>query len=226
MLNPMLPEFIIRKRGERRRDVILTSIDGPGKSGAAHASTYAEENRIAADCVLARSDFAARFRENEKLHRRPAALVVVDDIAATGQSLITNMKSFCAEFGPLLSGIKVRVITLVATEEAQVRIVKELSDVRDVDIDFRSCEILPSDAFAFPSENSPWHSEEEAARAKALCIDLGTRVYAQNPLDYGGLGLLIVFPTTVPNNSLPILHSRSRTSSHHRWQPLFPRIVN
>lgn len=226
MLRPLLPEFVIRKRGERRRDVILTYIDGAGKSGAAHASTYAEENGIAADCVLSRADFADRFRNHAKLHQRPAALVVVDDIAATGDSLAANMRSFCAEFEQLLDGVKVRAITLVATEEAQRRIVEELGNIHNVDIDFRSCEILPPEAFAFPSGKSPWRSDEEAARAKALCIDLGTRVYAQNPLGYGGLGLLVVFPTTVPNNSLPILHSRSRTSSHHRWEPLFPRITN
>ena len=53
-----------------------------------------------------------------------------------------------------------------------------------------------------------------------------SRIYQHHPLGYGGLGLLVVFPTTVPNNSLPILHSHSRTSSQHRWEPLFPRFTN
>jgi hypothetical protein len=226
MLRPTLPEFVIRKRGERRKDVILTYVDGAGKSGAAYASTYAEENGISTDCVLSRSDLGERLRNHEKSDQRPAALLVIDDLAATGESLVDNLKSFCVEFGQLLHGIKVRVITLVATEEAQARIVRQVGEMQDIDIDFRSCEILPSSAFAFPPTASPWRSEEEAARAKALCNDLGTRIYPQNPLGYGGLGLLIVFPTTVPNNSLPILHSRSRTSSHHKWEPLFPRIAN
>jgi hypothetical protein len=47
-------------------------------------SLYAEENGILADCVLSRADFGERFLNYEKLNQRPAVLVVIDDIAATG----------------------------------------------------------------------------------------------------------------------------------------------
>jgi hypothetical protein len=217
-----LPEFIQRKRNERRRDVLLTYIDGEGKSGASYASTYAEENNIPAECVVSRSGFRARFAEHVRLHGKPAALVIIDDIAATGRSLSRNIRSFIDDFKDLLSATKVRIITLVATEAAQRKVLSEIEKIADVDIDFRSSEILTSSDFAFPSASV----SEDEARAKALCVNLGCDIYPNDPLGFGGLGLLVVFPTTVPNNSLPILHSSSRTSSQRKWEPLFARSVN
>jgi len=226
ILRPSLPEFVTRRRGERRKDVVVTYIDGEGKSGASHASNYAEENRISADCVLSRAAFGDQFRKHIEINQSPAAVVIIDDIAATGKSLASNICSFLDEFRSLLSGVKVRVLTLVATEAAQSKILARIGEIDEVDIDFRSCEILPPEAFAFPDNATVWRSSEEEARARALCNDLGVRIYPRSPLGYGGMGLLVVVPTTVPNDSLPILHSRSRTSSQHRWEPLFPRVTN
>jgi hypothetical protein len=221
-VRPVLPEFIQRKRNERRRDVLLTYIDGEGKSGAGYASTYAEENNIPAECVVSRSDFRARFAEHIRLHGKPAALVIIDDIAATGRSLSRNIRSFIDDYKDLLIATKVRIITLVATEAAQRKVLSEIDKIADVDLDFRSSEVLTSQDFAFPNASA----SEDEARAKALCVNLGSYIYPNDPLGFGGLGILVVFPTTVPNNSLPILHSSARTSSQRKWEPLFPRIVN
>jgi hypothetical protein len=226
LLRPSLPEFIIRRRGERRTDVLLTYVDGEGKSGAGYASLYAEENGIAAECVIGPSDFRARYARHVEKYGKIAALIMMDDISATGSSLSGNIAQFLGNFGDLLQEVKVRVVTLVATGVAQATILERLQKIEGVDLDFRSCEILSDDAYAFPAGGTVWCSEEEKARAKALCVNLGSRIYKQNPLGFGGLGLLVVFPTTVPNNSLPILHSYARTGSGQGWKPLFPRVVN
>ena len=218
LLRSSLPEFVIRKRGERRTDVLLTYIDGEGKSGQSYASLYAEENGIVAECVTGLSGFRANFLRHVEKYGQIAALIVMDDIAATGSSLSENIAKLITEFGDLLKDVKVRVITLVATTIAQARILRDIQKGQDLDIDFMSCEILPEETYAFQTAKSVWRSEEEAARAKALCTNLGARTYKQNPLGYGGMGLLLVFPTTVPNNSLPILHSYARTGSGQGWK--------
>jgi hypothetical protein len=150
----------------------------------------------------------------------------MDDIAATGSSLSDNIAHFVGNIGDLPQEVKVRVVTLVATGVAQENILKRLQKIEGVDIDFRSCEILSEVAYAFPEGGTVWRSREEETRAKALCVNLGSRIYRQNPLGFGELGLLVVFPTTVPNNSLPILHTYARASSGQGWKPLFPRVVN
>lgn len=227
LMRRSLPEFVIRKRSDRRKDVLLTYIDGEGKSGANYASLYAEENGISHECVMAPGDFRARFISHIKTNGDVAAVVIMDDIAATGASLSANIETFFSDFKDLLQSTTVRVITVVATEPAQGRILRKIDKIDHDDIDFRSCEILPKEASAFPGNASTWESEDDEERAKALCTNIGSKIYnKKSPLGYGNLGLLIVFPTTVPNNSLPILHSYAKTSSGISWMPLFPRDFN
>jgi AAA+ ATPase superfamily predicted ATPase len=226
ILKSSLPEFIIRKRGARRFDVIVTYVDGEGKSGASYASLYAEENGIAADCVIGCSDFRLRLNQHVDRYGKVAAIIIIDDIAATGRSLANHVHKFICDFKDLLSDTKVRVITLVATSVAQGFILGHFKKIDGIDLDFRSCEILSNAAYAFPPDYTGWSSEEEMERAKDLCINLGSRIYKNSPLGYGGLGLLVVFPTTVPNNSLPILHTFARAGSDKQWNPLFPRVIN
>lgn len=225
-LRPQLPEFIIRKRGERRTDILVTYVDGEGKSGASYASLYAEENGIPADSVLGMGDFRKRFERHREKYGAVAALILIDDIAATGSSLADNLKAFLTANADLLVDTKVRIVTLVATREAQSAIGKRIQEFEGLDVEFRTCEIVADEQYAFPNSGQYWRSEEEESRARALCINLGARIYKQSPLGYGNMGLLIVFPTTVPNNSLPILHTYSRAASGQPWVPLFPRVVN
>jgi len=224
IIRSALPDFVIRKRNERRTDVVVTFIDGEGKSGARFAHDYAEENAIAADCVVSPLKLRDRLLDPVK---RPGALIIVDDIAATGQSVCDNLDKVLTPLRDCLAPTKVRIITLVATDTAQAKILKHLSNWSEIDIDFRACEMLAPEVTAFPHDHlGVWASDDEAERARALCTDRGSQIYKSNPLGVGGLGLLLVFPTTVPNNTLPILHSHSRANNSPGWMPLFPRVVN
>ncbi|MHB1220335.1 MAG: phosphoribosyltransferase-like protein [Alphaproteobacteria bacterium] len=225
-LRPSFPEFTIRKSSARRRDIILTYLDGDGKSGASHASVYAEENGMAAECVISQVDFSSRFAAHEKQFGPISGVIVVDDIAATGRSLMSNVGKFLEENAGILKSIKVRIVTLAATATAQSVLTKDMEKFNGFDVEFRTCEVLEQNVFAFPTGMTVWSSANEAARAKALCTDLGSAIYKNSPLGFGGMGLLVVFPTTVPNNSLPILHSYARAASGRNWKPLFPRTAN
>lgn len=226
MLRQSLPEFVIRKKTDRRVDVVVTFVDGEGKSGAVYASAYAEENGIASECVIGPGDFRGRYTRHVQKNGPAAAIIIIDDIAATGATLARNISTFLDLNKDIGGPAKIRVVALVSTATAHETVLSKMRTLGDVDIDFRSCEILDGSAYAFPNEGKYWRSEDEEQRAKALCINLGSRIYRQNPLGYGGLGLLVVFPTTVPNNSLPILHSYARPGSQHSWKPLFLRVAN
>jgi DNA polymerase III delta prime subunit len=226
MVKPLLPEFIIRKRGARRTDVLLTYVDGEGKSGSGYASMYAEENSIDADCIISPSDFRNKYNIHASKYEQPVALIIIDDIAATGRTLSTNLEVFMRENNDIVSFVKIRIITLAATAKAQKSIDRLFLKLQNLDIDFRTCEIIETKNYALTEDSTVWNSQEERERTKSLCLDLGKNIYKDNPLGYGELGLLIVFPTTTPNNSLPILHSRSKNGSSLKWRPLFPRLVN
>jgi hypothetical protein len=224
-VRPLLPEFVVRRRSERRADVLVTYVDGEGKSGQFYASRYAEENAIDTKAIVRPLDLIGRIEISRDRGVGIAAVVIVDDIVATGDSLATNLGTIMASKVFRDERIRVIVITLTETVEGEKRVREEMQKFQEIDIDLRICDILHGKLFAFDTENI-WTDREECERAKALCVDLGVRIYRDNPLGYDGQSLLVVFPESCPNNSLPILHSSAKPNTGRTWTPLFPRVVN
>ena len=222
---PSLPDFVITRRREERTDVIVTYLDGAGKSGANYASMYAEEVGIPARLVVPPQLLGRRCGEEAKGGNSIKGVILVDDIVATGRSLERLLRKFVEESGEALKGKVLRVGAVVAAPEGQERAARFIREFGGIDIEFRVGEVLSTTDRAFPSESFGWDSRQRKEEAEALCRDIGSRVYRKSPFGFGGLGLLVVFPTTVPNNSLPILHSPSKQTDKP-WKPLFPRLTN
>jgi hypothetical protein len=155
------------------------------------------------------------------------AVIVVDDIAATGNTISRNVLRCVEKSGELLKRGKTKLIicSLYATKIAAEFILKSLKKIVDIEFDFRVGEFLSTKLSAFSEDSPIWANREERERAKALVTTLGAMIYRNQPLGFGALGLLLVFPSTVPNNSLPILHSASK-SGQKTWRPLFQRPTN
>jgi hypothetical protein len=220
-----LPVPIRKSKRERRRDIVVTYVDGPAKSGASYAALYAEENLIDSSLVFERNDFPSAFAKHKKDHE-VNAIVVVDDIIGTGKSMTDNLKALVSQCGESLEGTKIRVLSLTATPEGHRYVDRHLSQLDGAEVDLYVEEILAPELFAFPESGDGWEGREEKERAESLCRDLGSYIYKKSPFGYGGMGLLVVFPTTVPNNALPILHSKSKRPKEQDWKPLFVRPVN
>lgn len=216
-----------KKLTDRREDVVVTYVDGEGKSGQRYASDFAEENKIATRAILPPSSFEQAFRAFAGKGDPPKAIVIIDDVVATGQSLARNVTEFVQVHASLLgeSRLQVLVYSLFATEQGIDRVRTAISALSYDQVDFRAGEILTEDAFAFAGETGVFGTVGDRDRAKALAEDIGTTIYPKNPLGYGEQALLLVLPMTVPNNSLPILHSKSKHEAVD-WEPLFERLVN
>ncbi|XQA75897.1 AAA family ATPase [Xanthomonas sacchari] len=220
-----LPPFVIRRKSDRRKNVVVTYVDGEGKSGASYASIFAEENLISSDCIFPPGEFDRRFTKH-LLTEQVDCVVIIDDFVGTGKSMLKNLGDFLGKNEACIPvDVPVRIISLFATSEGQGRILGGLQKMSRANIDFRPCEVAGEDLFAFTESNGIWGGKEEKERAFALCNDLGKRIYKNNSLGYGGAGILLVFPTNTPNNSLPILHTASR-SGNAEWKPLFPRVTH
>jgi hypothetical protein len=212
--------FTPANRSQRRFDLIVTYVDGPGKSGSSYASKYAEENLISATCVAEMGTFADTVIEVEK---RVIAngIVIVDDIAVTGESLSANLTRFIESHRVFAEerSLPIIVIVLFATKEADQMIRGTMDKLNYPNIDLRVGEYLSNKNEIFYRNN--WESEDEYYRAKRLCSDIGLSIYSKNPFGFGGKALNMVFYDTCPNNTLPLVHSSGK-----EWRPLFPRIAN
>jgi len=224
VVNRLVPRKLRESKLERRRDLWITYVDGPGKSGSQYARTYAKENGILLDCVQEPGRLGKRLAgRQDGTEELPGAIVIVDDLIATGQSLSGRLEGFAGENADLLTRYKIPliVVALYATQEGQEvleRLVKRLAPIQVI---LCITEVLGSDAFAFPAGGVGfWCNESERDRARALCTRLGTGLY-KHALGFGGQGLLLVFPDTCPNNSLPILFAGR--AGANAWNPLFPR---
>jgi hypothetical protein len=214
----MVDPAVRKKTTDRRNDIIVTYVDGEGKSGQKYASMYAEENLISVKSIFSPTNFDEAYQRHLELHGDPKAIIIVDDMVGTGKSLAANIKKFhddhlvkLPEDGPL-----VLAFALLATKDGQQTLLRELSKLSYNQMNFRACEILDDSASIFSGERGVFATSDEKDRAKALATDIGATIYKRNPLGYGGQELCIVFPTTVPNNSLPLLHTYSKKTGQ-QW---------
>jgi AAA+ ATPase superfamily predicted ATPase len=228
MIRPTLPEFVIRKRTDRRLDVLLTYADGEGKSGQFYTSRYAEANGLAAKSIVAPYHFSENVLEKIEGGLSPSALLFLDDLVATGRSLSKNLGLFVEANEVLLRQLKIPVtaMAIAVTPDGEEAVRVSMARFDWLQFDFRYVDILGPGQQAFSEGLGIWSSQDEKERAKALCRDVGAMIYPQNPLGFGDQGLLVSFPVNCPNNTLPLLHSPSRADASRSWRPLFPRAVH
>lgn len=176
-----IPVPVQRTKNERRSDILVTYVDGEGKSGAQYANMFADENRISADCIVSKSSFGDEFAATQE-KSRINAVVIIDDLVATGDSLSENVRAFVEKHRELLGEVKIRVISLLSTSNGNKKIVRDFGKIADVDLDFRSCEILDPVHQALPQDMSGFSDSGEWERAKALVTDLGSKIDKRRPL--------------------------------------------
>ena len=225
IVNRLAPAKLRESKSEKRRDLCITYVDGPGKSGNQYARMYAKENEILLDCVVEPGKLTKRLSP-DGIRSSTSAVIVVDDLVGTGRTLADGLTRFLAENGQVLVQLKIPlvVVALYATIRGQKAIEETLAQCEGLSSRFYPCQILDDENFGFPESGIGfWRDQKERDRAKAVCTRLGTHIYA-HPLGVGNEGLLLTFPDTCPNNALPILFaSRSGT---HAWFPLFPRSAS
>ena len=214
---------VTKHKAQRRKDIWITYVDGPGKSGAQLASLYAEENLISTTCVKEISEISLITEKRRKLPEGVSSIVIVDDFIGSGKSLSEGLLEFYKTNGSALkeSSITTLVAVVCATPEGEDVVRETITDINH-DCDLIICEQLASNHFAFSHGNSIWTDLAEMHAAKELCQRLGVNLNKRLPLGYDHQGLLVVFSRNCPNNSLPILHSHSRGGN--QWRPLFERV--
>jgi len=208
--------FFIKEGEKSTREILLSSFGQPAKSGSSFARMYATENKVISTNVASLNDIPKTLEKNERI----STLVFIDDIIASGGSIIDSLKNLSNTCGEAISAknLKVVVATVCGLESGKEAIEKEARQL-PFKVEVYTCDTLDDSTRCFTKESLFIENDLERNKAKEIALKYGTKLQRKNPLGYDGGQLLVVFPDTCPNNSLPILWCSSNSS----WFPLFRR---
>lgn len=131
-------------------------------------------------------------------------VIFVDDFAGTGDQFAKRWNTF----QELIVGeARIFLFLAVATSRALAR----LQAIDDLAVKVQRVMTSADDCFHAANGNFSAAEKDELLR---YC----RKASRSNPKGWGDCGLLLVISRKTPNNSLPILHQKSR-----KWHPIFPR---
>jgi hypothetical protein len=208
------------ERGQQTyTDVLVVPLDEPGKSGWQYGSMYAIRNRIHKGNVVDLSRLAHRLLSTA---RRIQTTVFVDDFVGSGEHVLSRLESIGDSTWDALrsTGVDAVLVIVLGFQEALARI-EEWIGSHNVPVRVACHEMLSDSDRVFSSSSRFFESDVEKATTRELFLRVGRQVDPKQPLGYGDLQALVVFETSVPNNTLSaIWGSRSGAFT---WEPLFPR---
>lgn len=208
--------FFIKEGEKSIREILLSSFGQPTKSSSSFARMYATENKIISTNVASLNDIYISLDKNTRI----STLVFIDDIIASGGSIIDGLKTLNKTCGEAIykRNIKVVIATVCGLESGKEAIEKQALQL-PFNVEVYICDTLNDSNRCFTEESSFFENELDRNKAKEIALKYGTKIQKRNPLGYDEGQLIVVFPDTCPNNSLPILWCSSDPS----WFPLFRR---
>lgn len=203
-------------QGKRKRDDILVSYleDDFSKSGIGYARRFTEKNNILAARAVERLKVINSLEQNEQIK----VLLFVDDFIGTGQSICDNLEEFVSDF-PEIKEIEVKIYIGIITGfiDGKDKVIEKAQEL-GLNLDVIICDPLGEENKCFSEKSNIFLSCNERKNAKDICYEYGVRLENKAPYGYGDLGAHVVFPTTCPNDCLPIMWK-----SDNKFKALFPR---
>jgi hypothetical protein len=210
-----LVERVTHKQVKRWQSLVVSYLDGPGKSGARFAKLYIDENGIYQESLVERGQLKATLSKRDDVQ----ALVFIDDFVGSGHSASDYLQTFLNECGDVIKAKLIRVFFLaVCGFEAGRQYVEEhlSSNVTEIRVHF--CDSFDESGVCFGDHSKVFTDHNERSRARDIAEGKGVLLCKPAPLGYSDSQALVVFSHNCPNNTLPILWEKNR-----EWIPLFRR---
>ncbi|MFZ3171817.1 MAG: ATP-binding protein [Carboxydocellales bacterium] len=208
-----------KRKATKREDIMVSYLDGVGKSGAECAKLYADENAIPSkNNVIERGKLRQLLEKNQGI----SAIVFVDDILGTGNTACEYIRSLNDDCGDLIRSGRYRVFlfAICGLVEAKEKLVKQIDEL-NLTIDVHLCDPLDNTDKCFSEESKFFSDYSDKQMAKKIASDNGYNLVKSDPLGHGNCQLAVVFEWNCPNNSLPIFWKEQKN-----WFPLFKRQTN
>ncbi len=210
---------------DRAKNCLVTYGDSGTSSGSTVARAYRTENRIPKQY----SGEPAALRD--LLVSRPfdqLVLVCVDDVVGSGQTAMEALGRLKSQLLDVVPGWEEYILviygTVVGFEDSLNAVTDRAESLfRGYRLPILTANRLTSADRAFDPENDLFSTPDERLRAMDLATEIGGSLERQDPLGRDGGQGLIVFPDTVPNNTLPIFWKEGAKFNSKVWLPLFPR---
>jgi hypothetical protein len=199
-------------------NLCITFVDTEMKSGSSTAREMAKRLRPS------KTGAPNSLQHWIKTHaEKDAILLIVDDFAGTGSTVVKGINKFFEEIGDssalskLLSEGRILCYLLFAFPEA-LKLMKD----KHPDVKFLAAHVFSDELRALDPDSNLFDNEGEIKFAREILLQIGRELYPQHPLGYGDIGALVIFHNTAPNNTLPIFWCSGRANDKS-WRPLFPR---
>jgi len=203
------------EKGERRRKDILVSYPGTeGKSGGTYARLYADENSIWTDNVVNPSKLASRLTRGDDVQ----AAVFVDDFIGTGDSASTFLRQFAKEMGETRRRDVKFLFAAIAGFSRGIDKIEKVARQVGLDLTVLVGDRLDDSDSLFHEDSVRFPDPSVRMQAARIAESRGRLLEASWPLGYGHLQAGVVFESSCPNNTIPVLWKDTRD-----WRALFPR---
>jgi hypothetical protein len=203
--------------GKRVSNVLVSYLDGIGKSGVEYAKYFIDENSILAKNSVEKHKILERLNKDNFDY-----LVFVDDFTGTGKTIIDFVEELNKNFPDIFKKqIKIIIGVISGFLDAKELIEKEVEKMKITNIEVIICEPLNKSDKCFSDESKIFANPDDRRNARDICWGKGHSLVPNNPLGFGDCQSIVIFPDTCPNNSLPILWAEKED-----FKPLFKRKIN
>jgi hypothetical protein len=202
----------------KQENLCVSYVDSETKSGASTAREVAKLLRPSKCAAI--SEIGGWLQAHLE---QDALLLIVDDFAGTGGTLVKGLEHFCqkrideAAFRKFCDTGRVHLVLLFGFPEA-INALRE----RFPKIKVTAMRVFGDEVRALDSDAGIFSNEGERKFAQDVLRQIGQQLTPQFPLGHGHLGSLVLFHNTVPNNTLPIFWCNGAVNDRP-WLPLFPR---
>jgi len=199
-------------------NLCVTYLDSEMKSGATTARELSK--RIRPGKSAAPNNLSSWIKSHID---KDALILIVDDFAGTGSTILKGLKSFFSQEGieeileRYLSERRILCYLLYSFSTALQLLKNNFPKV-----EFFAANVFGDEVSALDRNAGIFSNEEEIKFAQDILIQLGRELTPQRPLGFGDMGALVAFHNTVPNNTLPIFWCNGKVNDKP-WKPLFPR---